>query len=122
MVVNECYDTIQRQGILVTRMPLCACYEGNSSAVSTWIVYLIVLQDPITAKRQLTKYSSLDTTFASTLEAKFVNILVDAIEAGDLEMFTAAVFEFDQVMKLDNWKTGILLKIKKTIDEEPSLT
>lgn len=75
----------------------------------------------MTAKRNLTKYGSLDTTFTSTREAKFVNVLVDAIESGDSEMFTAAVFEFDQVTKLDNWKTSILLKIKRGIDAEPIL-
>ena len=74
-------------------------------------------QDIVTAKRNLTKYGSLDTTFPSTREAKFVNILCDAIEGGDVESFTAAVFEFDQVTKLDNWKTSILLKIKRSIDD-----
>lgn len=63
------------------------------------------------------KYSSLDTTFSSTRECKFVNILIDAVEAGDQEAYTAAVYEFDQVTKLDNWKTNILLKIKKSIAE-----
>ena len=77
------------------------------------------LQDSVTAKRNLTKYSSLDTTFSSTREAKFVGIITDALEAGDAETFTAAVYEYDQVMKLDNWKTNILLKIKKGIQEEP---
>lgn len=79
-------------------------------------------QDTVTAKRNLQKYSSLDTTFSSTREAKFVNILVEALEAGDAEMFTGAVYEYDQVMKLDNWKTNILLKIKRGIQEEPSIT
>lgn len=79
-------------------------------------------QDSITAKRNLSKYSALDTTFSSTREAKFINIITDALEAGDAETFTAAVFEYDQVMKLDNWKTNILLKIKKNIAEEPTIT
>lgn len=82
----------------------------------------LAMGDSVTAKRNLTKYSSLDTTFSSTREAKFVNILIDAMEGGDQEMFTAAVYEFDQVMKLDNWKTNILLKIKRGINEEPSIT
>lgn len=79
-------------------------------------------QDTVTAKRNLGKYSALDTTFSSTREAKFVNILIDAVESGDTEKFTAAVFEFDQITKLDNWKTNILLKIKRGIQEEPGLT
>jgi alpha-soluble NSF attachment protein len=68
------------------------------------------------------KYGTQDTTFSSTREAKFVNALVDAVEAGDEESFTGAVVEFDQVTKLDNWKTGILLKIKRSIQEEPDYT
>ncbi|KAH9837210.1 vesicular-fusion protein SEC17 [Rhodofomes roseus] len=82
----------------------------------------LAMGDTVTAKRNLSKYSSLDTTFSSTREAKFVNILIDAIEAGDMETFTGAVFEYDQVTKLDNWKTNILLKIKRGIQDEPGLT
>jgi len=77
--------------------------------------------DPITARRNLTKYFSQDTTFSSTREAKFVNLLIEAVEAGDQEMFTGAVVEFDQVTKLDNWKTGMLLKIKRSIKEDTGL-
>ncbi len=78
-------------------------------------------QDTVTAKRNLSKYGSLDTTFTSTREAKFVNLLVDAIEGGDMQAFTDVVGEFDQVTKLDNWKTSLLLKIKKSIDEDTIL-
>lgn len=44
--------------------------------------------------------------------------LVEAVEAGDPESFTGAVVEFDQITKLDNWKTNILLKIKRGIQNE----
>jgi alpha-soluble NSF attachment protein len=69
----------------------------------------------------MVRYSTQDTTFSSTREAKFVNALMEAVEAGDQEAFTAAVVEFDQVTKLDNWKTSILLKIKRGVQEEPGL-
>lgn len=69
----------------------------------------------------MAKYSSQDTTFSSTREAKFANFLIEAIESGDEEAFTGAVVEFDQVVKLDNWKTSILLKIKRGIQEEPDI-
>jgi alpha-soluble NSF attachment protein len=68
------------------------------------------------------KYTNQDATFPSTREAKFVNALIEAVQAGDNEAFTGAVVEFDQVTKLDNWKTNILLKIKRGIQEEPGLT
>ena len=79
------------------------------------------MQDTVTAKRNLSKYESLDTTFSSTREAKFVNFLIQAIEDGNVQSFTDAVFDFDQVTKLDNWKTSILLKIKKGIDAEDTI-
>jgi len=82
----------------------------------------LAMKDTVTAKRNMIKYGTQDTTFSSTREAKFVNALVDAVEAGDEESFTGAVVEFDQVTKLDNWKTGILLKIKRSIQEEPDYT
>jgi alpha-soluble NSF attachment protein len=43
---------------------------------------------------------------------------VEAVESGDQDAYTGAVVEFDQVMRLDNWKTGILLKIKRSIEND----
>lgn len=68
------------------------------------------------------RYISLDPSFATTREAKLLNALVEAVEGADVQAFATACRDYDQIMKLDNWKTGILLKIKKTIDEEPALT
>lgn len=76
----------------------------------------------MTVKRNILKYGNQDTTFTSTREAKFLSVLLEAVEAGDQEMFTGAVVEFDQITKLDNWKTGMLLKIKRSIEEEPTFT
>ncbi|KZW01985.1 TPR-like protein [Exidia glandulosa HHB12029] len=81
----------------------------------------LAAQDTVLAKRNMAKYAAQDATFPSTREARFVDILVEAIENGDPEAFTGAVVEYDQVLKLDNWKTSILLKIKKTINDEVSL-
>jgi alpha-soluble NSF attachment protein len=47
-----------------------------------------------------------------------MHALIEAVEAADEESFTGAVVEYDQVTKLDNWKTGMLLKIKRSIKEE----
>jgi len=81
----------------------------------------LAMGDPVTAKRNMTKYSNQDPGFSSTREAKFTNVLIEAVEAGDPEMFTGAVVEFDQVTKLDNWKTRMLLKVKKGIESEPEM-
>ena len=46
-------------------------------------------------------------------------MLVDlgaAVEKGDEEMFADKLFQYDQISKLDKWKTTILLKIKGQIE------
>jgi alpha-soluble NSF attachment protein len=70
----------------------------------------------------LERYENMDVTFRSTREAKFIKVLVESLEQSDEEAFTAAVFEFDQVTKLDNWKTAMLLKIKRGLQQAPGLT
>jgi len=72
-------------------------------------------------RRNITRYTGQDNTFSSTRECKFLGFLADAIEANDQDGFTKVVVEYDHVMKLDNWKTAILLKIKKGISDEPSM-
>ena len=44
--------------------------------------------------------------------------LADACEEGDVEKFSQVLGEYDSMTKLDPWKTGILLKVKKRIPEE----
>ncbi|KAH7883542.1 soluble NSF attachment protein [Phlebopus sp. FC_14] len=79
----------------------------------------LAMKDSITAKRNIQKYMSQDMNFSSTRECKFLNAITDAIQAEDVPTFTGCVVEYDQVTKLDDWKTRVLLKIKKTIEDEP---
>ena len=108
------------------RAGLCALALGVSIFTSRKYDFvkltLFRRQDAVTARRNSTKYSTQDATFSSTRESKFVLALIDAVEAGDPEAYTGAVVEFDQVTKLDNWKTNILLKIKRSIQDEMALT
>ena len=76
----------------------------------------------IGAKKYFEKYSSIDFTFASTKEYALLNGITEAMEKGDLESFSDAVTKFDKTNVVDEWKTKVLLKIKNSIDEEPSLT
>jgi alpha-soluble NSF attachment protein len=77
-----------------------------------------VFQDLVVGQRLLDDFARKDVTFPSTREAKFANELMSACEEGDVERYTAAVFQYDQVTKLDNWKTGVLLKVKKALEED----
>lgn len=75
-------------------------------------------QDVVAVKRALESYSELDPTFTSTREFKLLNDLLAAVEAGDQEDFADKLFQFDQLSKLDKWKTKILLRIKDKIEEQ----
>lgn len=46
---------------------------------------------------------------------------METVEEGDDEAFSDKVFQFDQLSKLDKWKTTMLLKIKETIVNEDDL-
>lgn len=46
---------------------------------------------------------------------------MDTVEQGDDEAFSDKVFQYDQLSKLDKWKTTMLLRIKETIVNEDDL-
>ncbi|PLW10685.1 hypothetical protein PCANC_01321 [Puccinia coronata f. sp. avenae] len=77
--------------------------------------------DVVSTKRAIEKYAELDPGFVQQREYKFLLAIVDAYDAGNQEEFTNQVAEFDSMMKLDSWKTAILLNIKRGIQEEPGL-
>lgn len=81
-------------------------------------------EDLVGAKRAVEKYQDLDCSFSSTYECKFIKKLIECIENYDVEQFTNEVVEFDKMMRLDEWKTHILLAIKNQIpkEENTSLT
>lgn len=78
-------------------------------------------QDVVSTKRAIEKYAEMDPSFVQQREYKFMLAIVDAYDAGNQEEFTNQVAEFDSMMKLDSWKTAILLNIKRGIQEEPGL-
>ena len=82
----------------------------------------LLVDDAVGARKALDRYELLDSTFGSTREFKFLSSLSEAISEGDIQKFTDIVAEFDSMTKLDNWKTTMLLRIKESMDEEPSLT
>ncbi|KAI2784096.1 TPR-like protein [Daldinia loculata] len=73
--------------------------------------------DMVAANRALEKYRDQDPTFPSTREHQLLVDLAAAIEAGDQDQFTDKLFQYDQLSKLDKWKTTILVRVKNTIEE-----
>ena len=72
--------------------------------------------------RAFERYKEIDGSFASAREGRFIGELIEAVDKADGNKFTAVVQEYDQMTKLDNWKTTLLLRIKNKLGEEPSLT
>ncbi len=79
-------------------------------------------QDYVRARGNLEKYQNMDMTFSGTREYELLKGILDAVEAEDVEAFTNKVADFDRLTKLDQWKTTILLRIKKSMDEEIDFT
>ena len=74
--------------------------------------------DQVATKRALEHYKELDNSFAGTRENMLLTDLVAAVEEGDQEGFADKLFQFDQLSKLDKWKTTLLLRVKNAIEKE----
>ena len=73
--------------------------------------------DMVATGRALEKYRDMDPTFPSTREHQLLVDLSGAVEAGDQDAFTDNLFQYDQMSKLDKWKTTLLLRVKENIQE-----
>jgi len=74
--------------------------------------------DLVATTRAIQKYVAMDSTFVGTREHQLITDLAETVEAGDQEAFADKLFQYDQMSKLDKWKTEILLKIKGAIEEK----
>jgi alpha-soluble NSF attachment protein len=78
----------------------------------------LAVGDSVATGRAFEKYRDLDPTFPSTREHQLLVDLAEAVEAGDQEQFADKLFQYDQMSKLDKWKTTILLRVKNAIEEK----
>ncbi|KAI2037855.1 vesicular-fusion protein S17 [Ophidiomyces ophidiicola] len=74
-------------------------------------------KDLVATNRALQSYVDLDNTFLSTREHQLLVDLTQAVEQGDQDAFADKLFQYDQLSKLDKWKTAIFLRIKNNIEE-----
>eukprot|EP00887_Chlorella_sp_A99_P006953 scaffold2.g6953.t1 len=71
--------------------------------------------DVTTIRTALERYKDIDISFDGSRECRLLETLADALESGDEEAFTSAVAEFDQLTRLDSWKTAMLLRVKRKL-------
>lgn len=74
-------------------------------------------KDMVSARRNLERYKEMDPSFAGQRECQLLADLIEAIEAGNQEQFTDKLYAYDQISRLDKWKTEILVRIKNQIEE-----
>ena len=74
--------------------------------------------DLVATRRALETYNDLDPAFAATREAKLLADLTEDVEQSDQEKFSDHLFQFDQLSKLDKWKTMMLLRVKDGIEDQ----
>ncbi|XP_076867282.1 N-ethylmaleimide-sensitive factor attachment protein, alpha a isoform X1 [Brachyhypopomus gauderio] len=74
--------------------------------------------DMLNAKLAVRRYEEMFPAFSDARECKLLKKLLDAHEEQDVGAYTDAVKDFDSIMRLDQWQTTMLLRIKKTIEEE----
>lgn len=72
--------------------------------------------DLVAATRALERYREIDPSFATQREHLLLTDLCEAVEAKSQDQFTDKLFQFDQVSKLDKWKTTILVRVKNSIE------
>jgi alpha-soluble NSF attachment protein len=61
-------------------------------------------------------YKDLDVHFSSSYECKLLDAAVPAFEKKDVTAFKRAMREYDQVQKLDPWKTNLFLKVLHVLE------
>lgn len=81
-------------------------------------ICLLAVGDTVATGRAFEKYRDMDPTFASTREHQLLVDLSETIAAGEQEAFADKLFQFDQMSKLDKWKTTLLLRVKNAIVEQ----
>nr|CAH8840802.1 unnamed protein product [Trichobilharzia regenti] len=78
--------------------------------------------DLINGQKALKTYEECYPMFADSRECGLMKKLSDALEQENVEAYTVAVQEYDNITRLEPWITSLLLKLKKTISEEEDIT
>uniref|UniRef100_A0A673MVN0 Alpha-soluble NSF attachment protein-like n=1 Tax=Sinocyclocheilus rhinocerous TaxID=307959 RepID=A0A673MVN0_9TELE len=76
--------------------------------------------DMLNAKLAVQKYEEMFPAFSDSRECKLVKKLLDAFEEQNVDAYTDAVKEYDTISRLDQWLTTMLLRIKKSIQDDES--
>jgi alpha-soluble NSF attachment protein len=74
--------------------------------------------DIVAAEAALGRFKEMDYTFPGCRECKLLDDICAAFKDSNVDAFTDAIYNFDQISKLDPWRTTILLKIKTEMSNQ----
>ncbi|XP_014677665.1 PREDICTED: alpha-soluble NSF attachment protein-like [Priapulus caudatus] len=77
--------------------------------------------DVLNGQHALNRYEEMFPAFIDSRECTFLKKLLIALEEESVEDFTEIVRAHDKISRLDPWFTTMLLRIKRSISEEPDL-
>jgi alpha-soluble NSF attachment protein len=73
--------------------------------------------DMVGVNTAMDRYRQLDPSFQQQREHALLVDLAQAVQDGEQEVFADKLYQYDQLSKLDKWKTTLLLRIKNSIEE-----
>ncbi|XP_051981620.1 alpha-soluble NSF attachment protein-like [Xyrauchen texanus] len=74
--------------------------------------------DMLNCKLAVQRYEEMFPAFSDARECKLLKKLLDAYEEQNIDAYTEAIKEFDSITRLDQWQIAMLLRIKKTIQDD----
>ncbi|XP_073001196.1 alpha-soluble NSF attachment protein-like [Typha latifolia] len=74
--------------------------------------------DVVAITNSLERYQELDPTFSGTREYKLLADLAASMDEEDVAKFTDCIKEYDNMTRLDSWKTTLLLRAKNSLKEK----
>lgn len=77
--------------------------------------------DVLNCQQALERYENLLPSFRDSRESKFLKALCKTIDENDVDGFTQEVKNYDEISRLDNWCTSLLLKVKRGMNDEDDL-
>ncbi|ENN74327.1 hypothetical protein D910_12797 [Dendroctonus ponderosae] len=77
--------------------------------------------DHLNAQHALDRYLQQYPAFQDSREYKFIKALIEQIEEQNVDGFTEAVKDYDNISRLDPWYTTLLLRVKKQLNGDPNL-
>eukprot|EP00747_Dinoflagellata_sp_TGD_P167429 gnl/TRDRNA2_/TRDRNA2_191845_c0_seq1.p1 gnl/TRDRNA2_/TRDRNA2_191845_c0~~gnl/TRDRNA2_/TRDRNA2_191845_c0_seq1.p1 ORF type:complete len:294 (+),score=96.98 gnl/TRDRNA2_/TRDRNA2_191845_c0_seq1:89-970(+) len=89
-------------------------YGAKDHFLRAGILHLVV-GDSVTVNIAVDKYRCLDPRFASSREGELLKGLAEAFENKDVDDFVAKLGDYDNITKLDAWKTEFLVKVKESM-------